>query len=994
MVGSKGKGRASVSKSNSNNLALVCADPESLKCSVEESADDPLDGKEENNREGANSTGEEMRDEIICGLVVGNGCEEEQLANQVNDEAKDAANEINDGKTEDVPLSGRTEAVSQEVIVGGDAASNVDVPENEERINEVAPEEDKERMHDGVGNNNTEGGEEKKSSEAAVEGKMNIDEGLCASEHGIMEERLTDNMQDEEANKVNAEEPVGTPTNNGQIESTDQDVSIANDVKSVPEKVDRPKRKVLKRKVVKKKIVVRDEAKSQSLSGNEASGEADKADTDEAVKNEEKAVPEDTSEAGEDRKSSEVDVEGNVNIDEGLCASEHGVMEEMLMDNLQNEEANKVNAEEPMGSPTDNGKIECMGEDVSITNEAKSVLEKTVRPKRKVLKKKVVKKKMVVQDDVASMEENRLGALTGNEASGEADIKDTNEDVKSEEKAVSADHGKIESTGEDASTAGNVKVDPEKANGPKRKVLKKKVVKKKVVLGDAVAAANEAKPECSIDNDASGEANKADTNKDVKNDEKAEIKPAVRAKRKRVRKKVPKGQTNITTAGGEQKPKVTNDEAGNKKNEETVGQDLKNGEAVASGVRVTNVKKRKRKKVVKEDTQKVVDANNNPGPSEKSKSSERTDSMGMIFMCSSETKKDCYRYKVLGLPAGKKDNVLKIYKGMRLFLFDVDQRMMYGIYKAAGPGGYNIEPRAFNRQFPSQVRFTVLKDCLPLAEEKFKTAINDNYYTKNKFNCLLSNEQVKNLCKLFTETSKRAESKPVARTPRTQIPAVPSSSSHRDRKRKRAEETRRSGRNDRRKSGRTDSRISSAELERSRRRRAHEEVRRAAPIIIDDRYHHHHLPVVYDYERESYLPPTLPATVYQHLPSQSYTYDYGGASSRVEDIYRRVDSGLEHRRVDLPRSSREWEHSVANVDIPYVPYRETQSYREPPYETTRVRREAEYGSGSLTVREPPYETTRVRREAEYESASLSVRPTEYYRVSDSYRAPLPPYRRY
>ncbi|KAF3784756.1 hypothetical protein EJ110_NYTH29610 [Nymphaea thermarum] len=78
-------------------------------------------------------------------------------------------------------------------------------------------------------------------------------------------------------------------------------------------------------------------------------------------------------------------------------------------------------------------------------------------------------------------------------------------------------------------------------------------------------------------------------------------------------------------------------------------------------------------------------------------------SAGLIFMCSRNTKRDCFKYKVLGLPANKKELVAKVYKGMRLFLFDVDHRLMYGIYRAAGRGGYNIEPRAFNSAFPSQV---------------------------------------------------------------------------------------------------------------------------------------------------------------------------------------------------------------------------------------------------------------------------------------------------
>ncbi|KAK4408813.1 hypothetical protein Sango_0462300 [Sesamum angolense] len=170
---------------------------------------------------------------------------------------------------------------------------------------------------------------------------------------------------------------------------------------------------------------------------------------------------------------------------------------------------------------------------------------------------------------------------------------------------------------------------------------------------------------------------------------------------------------------------------------------------------------------------------------------------------SSKTKDDCYQYRVLGLPESKKDIVEKIYTGMRLFLYDIDLKLMYGIYKAVGPGGYNIEPKAFKSQFPSQdyvsntsmivltnmldklvksfgaryvahlslskigefavVRFTVLDDCLPLAEEKFKKVIKDNYFTNTKFDCQLNSEQVRKLCKLFIASSKGQQSKKLGR---------------------------------------------------------------------------------------------------------------------------------------------------------------------------------------------------------------------------------------
>lgn len=39
----------------------------------------------------------------------------------------------------------------------------------------------------------------------------------------------------------------------------------------------------------------------------------------------------------------------------------------------------------------------------------------------------------------------------------------------------------------------------------------------------------------------------------------------------------------------------------------------------------------------------------------------------------------------------------------------------------------------------------VVDDCKPLAEEIFKKAIKKNYYTRMKFNCQLTSEQVKHL---------------------------------------------------------------------------------------------------------------------------------------------------------------------------------------------------------------------------------------------------------
>ncbi|XP_031505171.1 uncharacterized protein LOC116267534 isoform X2 [Nymphaea colorata] len=84
---------------------------------------------------------------------------------------------------------------------------------------------------------------------------------------------------------------------------------------------------------------------------------------------------------------------------------------------------------------------------------------------------------------------------------------------------------------------------------------------------------------------------------------------------------------------------------------------------------------------------------------------------GAIFMCNRETKKECLARGLFGLPPSQAQFVQKIKSGMILFLFEYEERKLFGVFEASSDGGIGIVPEAFSssgKSFSSQVEDLII----------------------------------------------------------------------------------------------------------------------------------------------------------------------------------------------------------------------------------------------------------------------------------------------
>lgn len=96
---------------------------------------------------------------------------------------------------------------------------------------------------------------------------------------------------------------------------------------------------------------------------------------------------------------------------------------------------------------------------------------------------------------------------------------------------------------------------------------------------------------------------------------------------------------------------------------------------------------------------------------------------GFIFGCSSDTMDECLGRGIFGLPAHMKAAASSIVPGSTIFLFNVTDRLLFGIFEAISPSIENIVPTAFSKNphattspLPIQVRVRISLECPPLED--------------------------------------------------------------------------------------------------------------------------------------------------------------------------------------------------------------------------------------------------------------------------------------
>jgi len=81
---------------------------------------------------------------------------------------------------------------------------------------------------------------------------------------------------------------------------------------------------------------------------------------------------------------------------------------------------------------------------------------------------------------------------------------------------------------------------------------------------------------------------------------------------------------------------------------------------------------------------------------------------GFIMLCNGDTEEECIRLHLFGDKAQKMQDLGEIQPGDLGFLLNYEMDELLGIFKAASPARFHIEPKAWKGRFAAQVRVELL----------------------------------------------------------------------------------------------------------------------------------------------------------------------------------------------------------------------------------------------------------------------------------------------
>ncbi|KAL7548336.1 hypothetical protein ACHAWF_011623 [Thalassiosira exigua] len=97
---------------------------------------------------------------------------------------------------------------------------------------------------------------------------------------------------------------------------------------------------------------------------------------------------------------------------------------------------------------------------------------------------------------------------------------------------------------------------------------------------------------------------------------------------------------------------------------------------------------------------------------------------GFIFGCNSQTMDECLGRGLFGLPAHMKITAAGIRPGSSIFLYNVSEKLIFGIFESLTTAQMNLEPKAFSKNpkaqtspFPVQIRVRISLECPPIHDD-------------------------------------------------------------------------------------------------------------------------------------------------------------------------------------------------------------------------------------------------------------------------------------